>query len=682
MNLFRVIIIFAAIAFLMPSHSEGQSTVCATAKIRIEQSLTYSRQAFDAKLSLSNGFSDKELTDVGVIIKFYDDEGEEVLGSSDPNNTTAAFFYRVDDLKGITAVDGTGVVNGGTTAEVHWLIIPSTSAANEDPEGTDYRIGAALTYKIDGTSHTINVLPDMIRVKPLAELHIDYFLPVDVLGDDAFTPEIEPAVPYALGVRARNDGYSAAENLQLASAQPEIVENEQGLLVGFVIESCEVNGQEADKSLLVNFGDIQPSKAGVARWIMSTTLSGRFTKFEASYEHSGALGGTLTSVIKDVNSHRLIRDVLVDSAGSDNIKDFLANDDDLLRVYGSDCVDNNVEDMSTNAVLALEGSSGSERRYSLTFPAREGYVYAKLQDPMGGTKLPKSAIRSDGKVIPLQNVWFSKTRREDHQWDYHFNLFDVATTGRYELVFDDVSTFPAAPAIQFIADAYTVVGRTLSFYVQASDPNGDAITLKTNDLPVGASFTDEGNGTGIFTWTPGSGQQGFYQFAVTASDGELSSTRRAKLSVFAEDDTDQDGMADRFELEYFGHLGRDGTQDYDGDGITDLEEYLRGTDPTHADGVNFWSFGTANVDSTWKTITLTNPYLDPIVIASIPTNKSPHAGVFRLRNIENSAFQVKFAEWDYLDGVHDEERFSYIVAPAGKRDKGQWCHHRNGCFYN
>lgn len=47
-------------------------------------------------------------------------------------------------------------------------------------------------------------------------------------------------------------------------------------------------------------------------------------------------------------------------------------------------------------------------------------------------------------------------------------------------------------------------------------------------------------------------------------------------------DTDNDGMPDRWELYYFGTLDRDGTGDFDGDGLSDLFEFQGGGNPTLA----------------------------------------------------------------------------------------------------
>ena len=134
--------------------------------------------------------------------------------------------------------------------------------------------------------------------------------------------------------------------MKIDSAQPVITENEQGLLIGFAIEGSEVNGEAATESLLVNFGDIPPNEAGMARWRMTCSLSGQFVEFNAEFSHSDELGGELTSLIEDIYTHFLIRDVLVDLPGRDGIRDFLAKDGGVYRIYESDSADTEVLDRS------------------------------------------------------------------------------------------------------------------------------------------------------------------------------------------------------------------------------------------------------------------------------------------------------------------------------------------------
>ncbi len=49
------------------------------------------------------------------------------------------------------------------------------------------------------------------------------------------------------------------------------------------------------------------------------------------------------------------------------------------------------------------------------------------------------------------------------------------------------------------------------------------------------------------------------------------------------EDTDEDELPDDWETTHFGNLDQDGTSDYDDDGLTNLEEYKLGTDPTKPD---------------------------------------------------------------------------------------------------
>ena len=70
-------------------------------------------------------------------------------------------------------------------------------------------------------------------------------------------------------------------------------------------------------------------------------------------------------------------------------------------------------------------------------------------------------------------------------------------------------------------------------------------------------------------------------------------------------DTDNDGLADDWELRYFGSCSiSDGTADHDGDGQTDFQEFLVGTDPTSGQSqfrvVSLTSDG-ADINIEWQT---------------------------------------------------------------------------------
>jgi hypothetical protein len=62
-------------------------------------------------------------------------------------------------------------------------------------------------------------------------------------------------------------------------------------------------------------------------------------------------------------------------------------------------------------------------------------------------------------------------------------------------------------------------GVILNFVVTASDPDGTVPALSTSTLPTGATFVDNGDGSGIFDWTPDFTQEGMYDVTFYADDG-------------------------------------------------------------------------------------------------------------------------------------------------------------------
>jgi hypothetical protein len=198
----RALIVALIAAFFAPA-TPAADAVCARVKIEIKQELTLERQAFDAMMRITNGLDTLTLENVDVAVNFQGEAGNSVRATSDPHDTSASFYLRVDTMDGVDNVSGLGRVAPASIAEIHWLIIPAPGAGGTVPTGKLYYVGATLKYTVGGKPEQVTVTPDFIYVKPLPLLNLDYFLTQDVYGDDPLTPELEPAEPFTLGVRIK-----------------------------------------------------------------------------------------------------------------------------------------------------------------------------------------------------------------------------------------------------------------------------------------------------------------------------------------------------------------------------------------------------------------------------------------------------------------------------------------------
>jgi Tol biopolymer transport system component len=72
----------------------------------------------------------------------------------------------------------------------------------------------------------------------------------------------------------------------------------------------------------------------------------------------------------------------------------------------------------------------------------------------------------------------------------------------------------------------------------------------------------------------------FQSFAHGMVEGDFNNSSDVFRLQFGSGDSDGDNLDDDWELAYFGFLGRDGHEDFDGDGEIDEHEFRAGTDPT------------------------------------------------------------------------------------------------------
>ena len=291
--------------------------VCAVVRIRIEQEIALTRDAFLARLEIEN-METAELQQIQMDFLITDVDSGAV--------STQLFVIGNETLTGaLRDGDGGWILASGGSGAAEWLIVPLSEAAPTENRLCD--IGGSFSYVSSGENITVPLLPTRITVAPDPSLIIHYFWEKYVIGDNPFTDEREPSVPFALGVAIHNAGYGTAMNLRITSGQPEIIENEKGLLVTFKIIGTRIGGESVTPSLTVNFGDIEPMETKVARWLLISSLQGEFTNYSASFEYTNPLGDPRLSVLDELVIHDLIRNVVVyQEEENDGVLDFLVND--------------------------------------------------------------------------------------------------------------------------------------------------------------------------------------------------------------------------------------------------------------------------------------------------------------------------------------------------------------------
>jgi hypothetical protein len=88
-----------------------------------------------------------------------------------------------------------------------------------------------------------------------------------------------------------------------------------------------------------------------------------------------------------------------------------------------------------------------------------------------------------------------------------------------------------APVLAAIGSKVVTEGLNLNFGVSASDPDLTIPALTAENVPLNATFIDNGNGTGTFNFNPDFTQSGIYNVRFIASDGALADTEIVAVTV-------------------------------------------------------------------------------------------------------------------------------------------------------
>lgn len=162
------------------------------------------------------------------------------------------------------------------------------------------------------------------------------------------------------------------------------------------------------------------------------------------------------------------------------------------------------------------------------------YLFLTTAVSIGSTDKNKLEIFDLTKYSP--NVSLSEMRVLSHEiapypykvkvvGDYIYILHGATGLEIYQL---SAVTPNNPPSLNSISSKSINEGKTLTFTISATDPDGDTLTYSATGLPNGASLDAV---THTFTWTPTYEQSGTHNVEFSVSDGSLSDTETVIITV-------------------------------------------------------------------------------------------------------------------------------------------------------
>ncbi len=468
-----------------------KSGVCATIKIQLNQTMTFTRQGFLGTLTVYNGNADLPMRNVRLNLSVVSSDG--IAATS---HEMEMHMETLNGFKGQPDFDSGWELGALETGVATMKFIPTRYAAPEVP--VEYTIGGTLTYidPFTGYEVTRNLLPVRITVRPTPLFELIYFVQRDVMGDDPFTDDIEPSEDAEFAMILLNRGNGTAANVNMVTHQPEIIENKKGLLIDYEMVSSQLNGGEKVLALgddaVTEFGDVEAHSSAYAQWWMRSSLYGHFTDYSIEATHVTSYGNPDLSLLDTVHVHELVHSVAMHMEDGSEQAVFLVNDQDddqtmpdiAYFVSGETAPVTGTTKMTIERQYDTDGTMYLE----LTLPASDNdWVYGRVNDPTGGYGRIESITReSDGADIPLRCCWQTSYEFTDGVQPVpasrlHFADKSGKDGGKYKLRLQ-----PMPSVILSVDDIYQVPDKG-----QLTKQPIRSLTVRFNKLIDAATFTTD-----------------------------------------------------------------------------------------------------------------------------------------------------------------------------------------------
>ncbi len=189
-----------------------------------------------------------------------------------------------------------------------------------------------------------------------------------------------------------------------------------------------------------------------------------------------------------------------------------------------------VEAGNQDPVLASIGAQGVNEGNTLAFTVSATDIEGALPS-LSTSVLPTNASfvdNGDG----TGDFSFTPAFQQSGAYQVTFTATDDSSASTSEIVTITVNDAGnQAPVLGAIGARTVAEGAALNFGVAATDPDGTTPTLSTSALPTNATFVDNGNGFGSFSFTPDYTQEGAHNVTFYATDGSASDSEVVVITV-------------------------------------------------------------------------------------------------------------------------------------------------------
>ena len=441
---------------------DTSKSTCSSAKMQFNQKSVMTRQAFRGTLTINNNHPSLSLQNLRLHVEVRDEDGKLATQHEFQINPEALN----GDFTGELDFDSGWNLKSGGTGVATVLFIPTKNAAPTEPKKWSFGGTISYTDPFTGLVVTHQLKPVTLTVNPTPVLDFTYFMQRDVIGDDPMTENVvEKSIPTEFALLINNKGNADAKNLKFVCKQPQIIDNQKGLLVNFSIQSTQLNGKDKVLSLSndipLEVGTVPTQTQTYMQWWLKSSLLGHFTDYDVTFDHKTSYGNEELSLIDQVSIHELIQGFTPLATEQDSPKRaFLVNDmeddNDMPDIiYFTDATQQEVT-MATEATLTHQ--NGAEYLLQIT-PYKQGWTYVQIDNTISSNAQVARIIRqSDGAEIPVDNLWLTDRTLRDgevaqRERKLHF-IGEVPEFGETFLIYFDykpdqelmVATYDGVPA--------------------------------------------------------------------------------------------------------------------------------------------------------------------------------------------------------------------------------------------